>query len=186
MDVIEPITERLLLRQWREEDRDPFAALNADPVVMEHFPAPLTRAQSDAQLDRCAERLATDGYGLWALEMRDTGKLIGFAGLARPSFEAPFTPCTEIGWRLAHSSWGHGYATEAARAALDLAFGRLGLDEVVSFTFEGNLRSRAVMERLSMTHDPAEDFEHPGLPEGERVRQHVLYRLGRDPWLLPG
>ncbi len=104
MDVLEPITERLLLRQWSEEDRDPFAALNADPVVMEHFPAPLTRAQSDAQLDRCAERLATDGYGLWALEMRDTGKLIGFAGFARPSFEAPFTPCTELGWRLAHSS----------------------------------------------------------------------------------
>ena len=103
--------------------------------------------------------------------------MIGFVGIARPSFEAAFTPCTEVGWRLARASWGHGYATEAARTALDVAFGRLGLDEVVSFTFEGNTRSRAVMERLAMTRDPAEDFDHPRLPQGERVRRQVLYRL---------
>lgn len=177
MDLIQPITQRLLLRQWRADDHDPFAAFNADPVVMQHFPAPLTRAESDALLERAATRIAADGYGLWAVEVRATQRMIGFVGLARPSFEAAFTPCTEVGWRLARASWGHGYATEAARAALDVAFGQLGLDEVVSFTFEGNTRSRAVMERLAMTRDPAEDFDHPRLPEGAGVRRQVLYRL---------
>ncbi len=181
MPPIEPVTARLLLRQWRESDRAPFADLNADPVVMEHFPAPLSREVSDALLDRCAAGLARDAYGLWALEVRQTGVLVGFVGLSHPAFEAAFTPCTEIGWRLARAGWGHGYATEAARAALAVAFDVLGEDEVVSFTFEGNRRSRAVMERLGMTRDPAEDFDHPRLPPGERVRRHVLYRLGRAP-----
>jgi RimJ/RimL family protein N-acetyltransferase len=144
---------------------------------MQHFPAPLTREHSDAMVDRATRRLAEDGYGLWAVEVRETGQFVGYVGLARPSFEAAFTPCTEIGWRLARSAWGHGYATEAARAALEVAFGRLDLDEVVSFTAEDNARSRAVMERLGMTHDPEENFDHPRLPEGDPVRRHVLYRL---------
>jgi len=180
VDILEPVTARLLLRQWRTGDRGPFAALNADPDVMEHFPAPLSRADSDAMLERNAARIEVDGYGLWAVEVRATRAFIGFVGLGRPSFVAAFTPCTEIGWRLARSSWGQGYATEASRAALDVAFGHLALDQVVSFTFQGNARSRAVMERLGMTHDPAEDFDHPRLPEGDRVRRHVLYRLRSD------
>ena len=175
--LIEPVTPRLVLRQWRDADREPLAALNADSVVMEHFPAPLTRAESDAMVDRHTARIDADGYGLWAVEVRDAGEFIGFVGLARPTFETAFTPCTEIGWRLARSAWGRGYATEAARAALDVAFGPVGLDEVLSWTFEGNLPSRAVMERLGMTRDPADDFDHPRLPEGDRFRRHVLYRF---------
>ena len=175
--LIEPVTPRLILRQWRDTDREPLAALNADLVVMEHFPAPLTRAESDAMVDRHTAGIDADGYGHWAVEVRDAGEFIGFVGLAQPSFEAAFTPCTEIGWRLARSAWGRGYATEAARAALNVAFGPVGLDEVLSWTFEGNLPSRAVMERLGMTRDPADDFDHPRLPEGDRVRRHVLYRI---------
>ncbi|WP_411284265.1 GNAT family N-acetyltransferase [Lapillicoccus sp.] len=175
--LIEPVTPRLVLRQWRDTDREQFAALNADPVVMEHFPAPLTRAESDAMVDRLTARIDADGYGLWAVEVRDTHEFIGFVGLARPTFETAFTPCTEIGWRLARAAWGQGFATEAASAALDVAFGPLGLDEVLSWTFMGNLASRAVMERLGMTRDPADDFDHPRLPEGDRLRRHVLHRI---------
>ena len=182
---IERVTARLILRQWRDSDREPLAALNADPVVMEHFPAPLTRAESDAMVDLHTAGIDADGYGHWAVEVRDAGEFIGFVGLAQPSFEAAFTPCTEIGWRLARSAWGRGYATEAARAALDVAFGRVGLDEVLSWTFEGNLASRAVMERLGMTRDPADDFDHPRLPEGDRLRRHVLYRI-RGQQRIPG
>jgi RimJ/RimL family protein N-acetyltransferase len=167
-------TERLLLREWREEDRDPWAALNADPQVMEYFPATLDRAESDAAFDRIASTLAERGRGLWALDL--DGAFIGFTGLAEPRFDAPFTPATEIGWRLARAAWGHGYATEAASAVLDHAFGALGLREVVSFTSVGNVRSRSVMERLGMTHDPADDFDHPGIEAGHPLRRHVLYR----------
>jgi ribosomal-protein-alanine N-acetyltransferase len=174
--LVEPRTSRLVLRQWRERDRAPFAALNADPSVMEYFPAVLDRGQSDALVERCVEQLLRDGYGLWAVEIRTSGEFIGFVGLAVPSWEAAFTPCTEIGWRLARSAWGHGYATEAARAALATAFGPAGLDEVVSFTTTGNLRSQKVMQRLGMTHDPSENFDHP-LVTGGPFRRHVLYRL---------
>jgi ribosomal-protein-alanine N-acetyltransferase len=170
-------TARLTLREWRDEDRAPFAALNADPAVMEFFPAPLDRAASDAMLDRAAALLAERGWGLWAIEAPEG--FIGFAGLSVPRFEAAFTPCVEIGWRLARAAWGHGYATEAARAALAVGFGELDLDEIVSFTTVANSRSRAVMERLGMTRDPAEDFDHPSIAEGSPVRRHVLYRLGR-------
>jgi RimJ/RimL family protein N-acetyltransferase len=174
--LVEPRTSRLVLRQWRQRDRAPFAALNADPSVMEYFPGPLDRGQSDALVDRCVERLRRDGYGLWAVEIRTSGEFIGFVGLAVPSWEAAFTPCTEIGWRLARSAWGHGYATEAARAALTTAFGPAGLDEVVSFTTTGNLRSQKVMQRLGMRRDPSEDFDHPQVTDGP-FRRHVLYRL---------
>ena len=178
-------TPRLLLRGWQEADREPFAALNADPEVMEYFPAPLTREESDAFADRIAGQLEEQDHGLWALEVKATGEFIGYAGLATPSFQASFTPCTEVGWRLARDAWGHGYATEAARAALRVGFGTLGLAEVVSFTAVGNARSRAVMARLGMSHDPGEDFDHPSLPAGHPLRRHVLYRLTRQEWSGP-
>ncbi len=168
-------TERLILRRWRPDDREPFAALNADPEVMRYFPAPLSRAESDAFVDFCDARIESEGFGWWALERRDTRAFIGFTGLSRPSF----MPAVEIGWRLARSAWGHGYATEAARACAAFGFDTLELEEVVSFTAAGNARSRAVMERIGMTRDPADDFEHPSLPAGHPLRRHVLYRLRR-------
>ena len=157
--------------------RAPFAALNADPEVMRHFPAPLSRDESDLLIERIEAHLESEGWGLWALELRATGRFTGFTGLARPSFDAHFTPAVEIGWRLAREAWGCGYATEAARAAAALGFEDLGLEELVSFTAVGNARSRAVMRRLGTTHDPAEDFDHPRVPEGDPARRHVLYRL---------
>ena len=175
-------TPRLLLRRPGEADREPLAALDADPVVMEHFPAPLTRVESDAFLERMRAQWDAEGWGMWAVERRDTGALIGITGLAPVRFAAPFRPLREVGWRLAAEHWGRGFATEAATAALDEAFGVLGWDEVVSFTAVGNTRSRAVMERLGMTRDPAEDFDHPALPEGHRLRRHVLHRVTATAW----
>jgi RimJ/RimL family protein N-acetyltransferase len=175
-------TERLLLRRWRDSDRVPFAELNADPVVMEHFPAGLTRAESDSMIDRVDGRFDEVGYGLWALEIAATGEFIGFTGLQAPAFgfEAPFMPAVEVGWRLARSAWGHGYATEAARRALAVGFDDVGLAQIVSFTSTTNLRSQAVMARLGMTHDPADDFDHPKLPADSPLRRHVLYRITRE------
>jgi RimJ/RimL family protein N-acetyltransferase len=170
-------TDRLILRRWRPADREPFAALNADPEVMRHFPETLTREASDAFADRIERLLAQQGWGLWAVEVTETGTFIGFTGLNRPSFEAHFTPAVEIGWRLSRSAWGHGYATEAARAVTAFAFGTLELDELVSFTAAANDRSRRVMERLHMTRDPRDDFDHPALPPGHPLERHVLYRL---------
>jgi len=170
-------TERLLLRRWKESDRRPFAALNADPEVMEHFPAPLDRDESDELFERIEMGFERHGFGLWALELRRSGELIGFTGLAVPPFEAHFTPAVEVGWRLARFAWGAGYATEAGRASLAHGFGELGLEQIVSMTAVGNRRSRAVMERLGMTRDPADDFEFPNLPPGDPLRPHVLYRL---------
>lgn len=177
MGVTELRTDRLLLRGWRGSDRAPYAALNADPVVMEHFPAPLTRSQSDAHVDRMTAALDAQGWGLWAAEVPGETDFIGFIGLAVPGFEAPFTPCVEVGWRLARSAWGRGYAPEGARATLAFAFDELGLDEVVSFTSVGNTKSRRVMEKIGMAHDPAEDFDHPNVPESSPIRRHVLYRI---------
>lgn len=175
-------TDRLVLRRWRPDDRAAFAAMNADPYVMEHFPAPLTRAASDELVARIEAHFQRHGYGLWALETVDQGRFIGFTGLSVPSFEAHFTPAVEVGWRLARHAWRHGFATEAARTALRLAFGVHGLTEVVSFTARTNVRSRAVMERLGMTHDPGDDFEHPNLPAGHRLSRHVLYRMSARRW----
>jgi ribosomal-protein-alanine N-acetyltransferase len=177
MDGPELRSPRLILRRWRSEDREPFAAMNADPLVMEHFPAPLSRAESDELVEAIEAGFDCEGFGLWAVELAGSGEFIGFTGIAVPSFEAPFTPAVEVGWRLARPSWGNGYATEAATASLEFAFQRQGLAEVVSFTSIGNARSRAVMERLGMTHDPADDFEHPHIAEGDSLRRHVLYRI---------
>ena len=170
-------TPRLVLRAWRESDLAPFAALNADPRVMEHFPSVLTRAESDAMVARLNAAIEERGFGFWAVEVQASAELVGFVGLSVPSFEAHFTPCVEIGWRIAFEHWGKGIATEGARASLDAAFRELGLAEVVSFTATTNERSMRVMERLGMRHDEREDFDHPGLPEGHAVRRHVLYRI---------
>ena len=173
-------TGRLLLREWREDDKAPYAALNADPVVMEHFPSTLTPEQSDEMVERMAASWRDRGYGLWAVEVRESGTFIGFVGLSSPAWEAHFTPCVEVGWRLARHAWGHGYATEAARAAIGWGFAELDLpgDQIVSFTTVANERSQRVMQRLGMQHDPADDFDHPLLPEWAG-RHHVLYRLPR-------
>jgi RimJ/RimL family protein N-acetyltransferase len=173
-------TRRLHLRLWRDEDLPAFAAMNSDARVMEHFPKLLDRAESDAMAGRIREHFARRGFGLWAVQVPGVADFIGFVGLAVPGFEAHFTPCVEIGWRLACAHWGQGYATEAARAALDFGFQRLDLDEIVSFTVPKNRRSRAVMERIGMTRTPADDFDHPVLPEGHPLRRHVLYRAKRS------
>jgi RimJ/RimL family protein N-acetyltransferase len=175
-------TARLSLRGWRAADREPFADLNADPRVTEFLGHILEPAASDALLVSVEEHWAERGFGLWAVERLEDGAFLGFTGLSTPSFDAQFTPAVEVGWRLAHAAWGHGYATEAAEAALAFGFARLGLDEIVSFTAATNVRSRRVMERLGMTHDPAEDFDHPRLAAGDALRRHVLYRLSEPAW----
>ena len=175
-------TARLRLRQWREEDLAPFAALNADPQVMEFFPKVLTRAESDAVAGRIRDHFVRHGFGLWAVEVPGSAAFVGFVGLAVPSFEAHFTPCVEIGWRLAREHWGHGYATEAAAAALAFGFGDRALEEIVAFTVPANIPSRRVMGRLGMRRLPADDFEHPAIAAGHPLRSHVLYRLRRADW----
>ena len=172
-------TERLWLRRWRPTDREPFAALNADPRVMEHFPAPLARAESDSMADRISAHFERHGFGLWAVEVPGVVEFAGFVGLNVPIFEAHFMPCAEIGWRLAVPHWGHGYAQEAARAVLGFAFDVQQLAEVVSFTVPPNVRSRRVMEAIGMTHAEADDFDHPLIAVGSPRRRHVLYRIKR-------
>ena len=171
-------TDRLLLRRWRPDDLEPFAAMNADPVVMEYFPATLARDASDAFVARIETCFAENGYGLWAVEPVDDPRFAGYVGLWPAVFEAHFTPAVEIGWRLDKAFWGRGYAPEAARTVLADGFGRLGLDEIVSFTATSNLRSQRVMAKIGMTHDPADDFDHPTLDPASPLRRHVLYRIG--------
>ena len=164
----------LSLRQWREDDLEPFAALNRDPEVMQYLPATLTRPQSDALAQRQRELIERRGWGLWAVDV--DGVFAGFTGLAVPSFEAAFTPCVEVGWRLAREYWGRSIAYGAAQNAMDYAFSKLGLAEVVSFTSEINHRSRRLMERLGFSRDVQEDFLHPKIPESHELCRHVLYR----------
>jgi RimJ/RimL family protein N-acetyltransferase len=175
-------TGRLLLREWRDADLAPFAAMNADPAVMALLPATLSREQSDALAARIRAQFAQRGFGLWALELPGVADFAGFVGLSVPAFEAHFTPAVEIGWRLARRHQGFGYASEAARAVLAHGFERVGLDEIVSFTVPANTASRRVMEKIGMLRDPAGDFDHPSLPEGSPLRRHVLYRLSRAAW----
>jgi RimJ/RimL family protein N-acetyltransferase len=173
-------TSRLLLRQWTPEDREPFAQLNADPAVMEYFPSPLSRAESDASADRAEAAFAQRGFGFWAVEIPGEAPFAGFIGLTVPWFEAHFTPCVEIGWRLARRFWGYGYATEGARAALDFGFERLALTEIVAYAVSANTRSIRVMEKIGMKFSG--EFDHPALEAGHRLRRHVLYRryAGRE------
>lgn len=176
-------TARLRLRRWKPEDRNPFFRLTSDPEVMRYFPTLLTRPESDAMVRRLEDLIEERGWGFWALETKADGAFIGFTGLhvpdppgqAVPGF--PFSPCVEIGWRLAREAWGRGYATEAAREALRFGFGELGCDGIVSFTPVGNRRSRKVMERLGMRYDG--EFDHPRIPEDSPLRRHALYRLRR-------
>lgn len=179
--IIQPQTERLLLRQWCDEDRAPFAALNADPEVMEYFPATLDRAASDAAMDRLSAHITEHGWGFWAVERKEDGEFIGFVGVKQAPEELPFSPCVEIGWRLAVPFWGRGYASEAANAALRVAFEELQLPEIVSFTALQNTRSQRVMQRLGMRED-RQTFEHPLLPEDSPLRHHCLYRLTSEEW----
>lgn len=173
--TLERRTARLQMRQWTKADLDPFAAMNADPEVMQYFPSTLTRAASDALADRAQAELVENGWGLWALEI--DGRFAGYTGLARPTWNPAVV---EVGWRLPQWAWGHGYATEAAREALVVGFHEVGLKEIVSFTAVSNQRSRAVMRRLGMTRDPADDFDYPTIAEGHPLRRSVLYRIHPD------
>lgn len=172
-------TSRLWLREWRVEDREPFARMNADPRVMEHFPKLLSPEESDAMIDRIEQIFLEQGFGLWALERKDNGAFIGFTGLGIPRFESWFTPCVEIGWRLAFEAWGQGFATEAAQRALAFGFENLGLEKIVGFTSIPNVRSQRVMQKLGMRHEPEWVFEHPLVAEGSRLRTHLLYAMER-------
>jgi RimJ/RimL family protein N-acetyltransferase len=180
--IPELTTERLVLRGWHAADREAHAAMNADADVMRHFPDVMDAEASDAMFERMVTHWAEHGFGLWAVERLGDGRFLGFTGLTRPSFEAHFTPAVEVGWRFVREAWGNGYATEAATAALRFGFEIVGLDEIVSFTVPANERSWRVMERLGMTRDPADDFDHPRLSEHHPLRRHVLYRLGHDEW----
>lgn len=173
-------TPRLILRPWRDGDLKPFAAMNADREVMRHFPAPLTRDQSDRLAARIRELFIQQGWGLWALEIPRATGFAGFVGLMPVNADYPFGPAVEVGWRLAQRWWNHGYATEAARAAVGFAFSTLGLAEVVSFTIPDNTASRRVMEKLGMTRNEADDFDHPRIAEGHPMKRHVLYRLKKQ------
>lgn len=174
-------TSRLFLREWNDSDRRPYAELNADAEVMRHFPSTLTAQQSDEMVDRIVSGWIDRGFGLWAVERVDTAELIGFVGLLSPAWQAPFTPCVEVGWRLARRHWGQGFAPEAAIAALEWGFANVDLphDEILSFTTERNVKSRRVMEKIGMVHDAAADFDHPLLPDWVE-RRHVLYRIDRQ------
>lgn len=174
-----PETRRLLLRRWRDSDREPFAALNSDPRVMRYFPAVLSRAESGRLVDRIEAHFEKHGFGLFAAELLSERAFIGFVGLSIPDFEAPFTPCVEIGRRLAAAYWNQGLATEAAQSVLKHGFGSLRLEEIVARTVPANLASRRVMEKIGMTRRSEDDFDHPKLPEGHPLRRHVLYRVSR-------
>lgn len=181
-ELIEFETERLLLRQWRDGDLDAFAAINADPRVMEFFPEPLGRRASDEMAQEIRSLIQRRGWGFWAVEVKSGEPFIGYVGLHVPAADLPFAPCVEIGWRLSVVHWGKGYASEAARGALHIASERLQLAEVVSFTAVGNQRSRRVMERIGMRYSG--EFDHPAVPEDNPLRLHVLYRLGREQWRM--
>ncbi|HEY4832552.1 MAG TPA: GNAT family N-acetyltransferase [Waddliaceae bacterium] len=175
-------TERLILRPWQQEDLELFAQLNSDARVMEYFPSTLNKQESDNLAERISTKLEEQGWGLWAVSIPSIAEFIGFIGLAEPSFNAHFTPAVEVGWRLAYDFWGHGYATEGAIACLRYGFEKLNLNEIVSFTAIQNMRSRRIMEKISLHHDPKDDFDHPKLQEGHPLRKHVLYRLYLDEW----
>lgn len=182
MSTFEIMTSRLLLREWRDEDLEHFAEMNADQRVMEYFPAPLSRNESDALVGRFQEEFARKGFCPFAAVERESNEFIGFVGLHEVNASLSFAPAVEVGWRLAQPYWGRGFATEGATASLDLAFGELGLDDVVSMTSRLNHRSSRVMDRLGMTTDPKEDFEHASIEVGHELRPHVLYRLDRASW----
>jgi RimJ/RimL family protein N-acetyltransferase len=178
---IEFATRRLTLRTWKDADRAPFAAMNSDPEVMRYFPALWSGEMSNTAIDIWMSQFEQQGWSNWAVELTATGEFIGFIGLSIPRRQLPFSPCVEVGWRLAKTRWHNGYATEGARGALAVGFGKLHLHEIVSFTTLTNQPSRAVMERIGMRNAHS-DFEHPAVPEGHALRPHCLYKLSRAQW----
>ena len=176
------LTPRLRLRPWRDADLAPFAAMNADPRVMECLPGLLDRAASDAAANRLRDHFEEHGFGKWVVETREGDDFVGVVGLGWCTFDAPINPSVEVGWRLAAAQWGKGYATEAARAALDYGFGELRLERITSFTVPANERSWRVMQRSGMTYTPANDFDHPLLPPDSPLRRHVTYVMRKDDW----
>ncbi len=179
--VFELETERLYIRQWKESDYSPFAKMSADERVMEFFPSVFTTEESDEKVNIKKSLIQKHGWGFWALEEKSSNKFIGFTGLHISSNELPFSPCIEIGWRIFPEYWGKGFATEAAHECLRFGFEDLNLDQIVSFAVKNNFKSLAVMERLGMFKDP-ENFEHPAIPIGHKLRQHSLYRLSKLQW----
>ncbi len=185
MDIMEKETKHLKLRQWKIEDRPFFARINTDSDVMAFYPRLLTTNESDDMAMKLESLIAEKGWGFWAVEKMDENKFIGFVGLHEPMYDLPVTPCVEIGWRLAREYWGHGYASEAAQASLDIAFNRLELPEVYAFTPVLNKKSRAVMGRLGMINTN-NNFEHPMIPEKSSLREHVLYKIDKQGWMESG
>lgn len=176
-------TERLILRRWQDSDLEPFSAIVGDPEVRRYYPSTLTKDETKNLISRFESHFEEEGFGLFALELKSTGELIGYTGLNKPTFQAHFMPCVEIGWQLARHQWGKGYAPEAARKVLENGFVRLNLAEIVSFTTVRNTQSRRVMEKLGMQRNPSDDYEHPMLPAGHPLKPHVLYRLPKSIWL---
>lgn len=174
-------TERLILRQWRDSDFEPFARLSSDPEVMKYYPDILNKKSSDIFVKRCQSLINKYGWGFWAVELKSNNKFIGFVGLHNPETELPFSPCTEIGWRLAKPYWGYGYATEAAKASLNYAFEKLNLSEVVSFTTPANVKSISVMKKLNMINTFS-NFNHPNIADGHALQAHVLYKITNKNW----
>lgn len=178
-------TDRLILRPWQEDDFEPFSQLNADARVREFFPTLLSPQESDAHIILMSTHIAKCGWGFWAASLIDTGEFIGFIGLEEVNFSVPFkkfTPTVEIGWRIAYNHWGKGYATEGAKASLQYGFEVLNLDEIVSFTTIPNIRSRHVMEKIGMHHNPKDDFDHPNLSASHPLARQVLYRIKQNEW----
>lgn len=175
-------TQRLILRSWKNEDLESLSRMNANPEVMEFFPAPLTYKESMERLEVYTRHIQDHGWGLWAVSAPGVSDFIGWIGLWPIGFETHFTPAIEIGWRLLPEFWGHGYATEGARACLQYGFDTLKLNEIVSITVPANLRSQRVMQKIGMHTDPKDAFDHPKLPEGHPLRRHILYRLKASEW----
>jgi len=175
-------TPRLILRDWKDSDREPWASMGRDPEVMRHLGPPMTRGQADAGFERAQGQIARDGFGFWAVERKADGRFLGFLGPKNTTFDAHFTPNIELGWRLSRDAWGQGLATEGARAARDWAFQNIDTDEVIAITVPGNLGSQAVMRKIGLERDLAGDFDHPNLAEDDPLRPHVLFRLGRAKW----
>lgn len=182
MEIIS--SKRILLREWRDSDIAPFIMMNADKKVMEHFPRVLTERETEEMITRIKNHFQHHKFGLWAAESKETEEFMGFIGLSTPSFSAHFTPCVEIGWRLALPYWGKGLATEGAKAVLEYGFDQLDLKEIVSFTTITNLRSQRVMEKIGMSHQAIDDFNHPNLPLTHVLSRHVLYRLSQEQWQI--